>query len=362
MHTQVKKSQKIKFSEAINNTISQQMLINKKIIVLGLGVTDPKGIFGTTLNLEKKFGANRVIETPNSENAMTGIAIGAAIKGLRPILTHQRVEFALLAMEQIINQAAKINFMSAGKLKVPLIIRLIIGKGWGQGPQHSQSLEVLFSHIPGLKVVSPSNAYDAKGLLISALKENNPTIFFEHRWLHDIIGTIPKKNYSIPIGKGKIVQKGKDITIVSFSEALIQVMRLKKILKSNKISAEIIDLRTLRPIDRKIILKSVKKTKKLLVIDNGWKTYGISSEIVALASESLNKIMSCSPTRLGIREIPIPSSRFLAKECYLNSSKILKAILKILGKKIDKKINKNYSNIFNLENIDIPYTDFRGPF
>ena len=235
------------------------MLRDKNVVLMGLGVTDPKGIFGTTKDLEKKFGSSRVIETPTSENAITGIALGAAIKGLRPVLTHQRVEFALLSMEQIINQLSKWHFMSAGKQKVPIVIRMIIGKGWGQGPQHSQSLEVLFSHIPGLKVVAPSNAYDAKGLMIQSIRDNNPVIFFEHRWVHDIYGNVPKKSYNIKIGKAKTIKKGKDITIVSFSEALVQVMRLYKFLKINGINPEIIDLRTLRPIDKNTIINSVKK-------------------------------------------------------------------------------------------------------
>ena len=244
----------IKYFEAIKEALAQSMLRDKNVVIMGLGVTDPKGIFGTTKDLHKTFGERRVIETPTSENAITGIALGAAIKGMRPVLTHQRVEFALLSMDQIINQAAKWHFMTAGKQTVPIVIRMIIGKGWGQGPQHSQSLEVLFSHIPGLKVVSPSNSYDAKGLMISSIRDNNPVIFFEHRWLHNISGNVPKKIYNVPIGKAKILSKGKDITIVSFSEALIQVLRLKKIIEESKISAEIIDLRTLDPLDFKTII------------------------------------------------------------------------------------------------------------
>ena len=220
---------------------------------------------------------------------MTGICIGAAIKGMKPILSHQRVEFSLLSIEQIINQAAKWNFMSGGKQKVPLVIRLIIGKGWGQGPQHSQSLEAMFAHIPGLKVVAPSNARDAKGLLVSSVKDDGPVIFFEHRWLHNIKGFVPKKIFSIKIGKAKVIEKGKDITIISFSDALIQLLRIKKLLKAANISAEIIDLRSIRPLDKNLIFKSIKKTKRLLVLDNGWKSFGISSEIITLVSEKMVK-------------------------------------------------------------------------
>ena len=338
------------------------MLRDKKVVIMGLGVTDPKGIFGTTIGLEKIFGQSRVIETPTSENAITGIALGAAIKGLRPILTHQRVEFALLSMEQIVNQLSKWHFMSAGKQSVPIVIRMIIGKGWGQGPQHSQSLEVLFSHIPGLKVVAPSNAYDAKGLLTSCIKDNNPVIFFEHRWLHDIYGNVPKKNYEIKIGKAKIVKKGKDMTIVSFSEALVQVMRVYNFLRNNKIFPEIIDLRTLRPIDKKTIINSVKKTGKLLVVDNSWTTYGISAEIISLVTEKIFKKIKIPPERIGIKNVLIPSTRDLAKYCYLDSDIILNKIISMSGKKINSRNKKMFLKELKVNISDVPYKDFKGPF
>ena len=338
------------------------MLRDKNVVLMGLGVTDPKGIFGTTKDLEKKFGSSRVIETPTSENAITGIALGAAIKGLRPVLTHQRVEFALLSMEQIINQLSKWHFMSAGKQKVPIVIRMIIGKGWGQGPQHSQSLEVLFSHIPGLKVVAPSNAYDAKGLMIQSIRDNNPVIFFEHRWVHDIYGNVPKKIYNIKIGKAKTIKKGKDITIVSFSEALVQVMRLYKFLKINGINPEIIDLRTLRPIDKNTIINSVKKTGKLLVVDNSWTTYGVSAEIMSIVTESIFKKLKKPPQRIGIKNLLIPSTRELAKHCYLDSKNILEKIVSITGKNINKKKKNLFLKEMRTHDSDIPYKDFKGPF
>ena len=353
---------KIRYSDAILEAIDESMKKNSSVVLMGLGITDPKAIFGTTKGLLKKYGPKRVVETPTSENAITGIALGAAIKGLKPIITHQRVEFALLSMEQIINQIAKWNFMTAGKQNAPIVIRLIIGKGWGQGPQHSQSLEVLFSHIPGLKVVAPSNAYDAKGLLKSSIEDKNPVIFFEHRWLHDIIGTVPKKNYKVEIGKAKIVQRGKDITIVSFSESLVQVMRTNNLLKRYGISAEIIDLRSLRPLDEKAIIKSVKKTRNLIVVDNGWTKYGISSEIIAIISEKAFKFLKSPPVKIGIKNNSIASSRELAKYSYLDSKTIILNILNILKKKINiNKLNKEVKDLRKFET-DIPYKDFKGPF
>ena len=353
---------KIKFFEAIKQGLVQLMRQDKNVMIMGLGINDPKGIFGTTKDLNKIFGNDRVLEPPTSESALTGISIGAAIQGLRPIFSHQRVEFALLSMEQIINQAAKWNFMSAGKQTVPIVIRLIIGKGWGQGPQHSQSLETIFSHIPGLKVVSPSNAYDAKGLLVSSVRDNNPVIFFEHRWLHNISSEVPKKIYSVPIGKAKVLQKGKDVTIISFSEALVQVLKLKKIIKLSKISAEIIDLRTLRPLDKKTILRSVKKTKKLLIVDNGWKSFGISSEIMSIVSENIFKNLKAAPIRLGVKEIPVASTRTLAKYSYLDPIEIFNALTKLTKKKINKKEKDKNLKKIKLNETDIPFKDFEGPF
>jgi pyruvate dehydrogenase E1 component beta subunit len=350
------------FSESIRETLIQLMKKNKKVILMGLGINDPKGIFGTTTDLSKIFGTNRVIEPPTSESALTGICIGAAIRGLRPILSHQRVEFSLLSIEQIINQAAKWNFMSGGRQKVPLVIRLIIGKGWGQGPQHSQSLEALFAHIPGLKVVAPSNAYDAKGLLVSSVNDDGPVIFFEHRWLHNIKGKVPNKLFPIKIGKAKIIQKGNDLTIVSFSDALIQLMRINKILKKNNINPEIIDLRTIRPIDKDTILKSVKKTKNLLVLDNGWRSFGVSSEIISIISENMSLSLKSNPIRLGIKEMPIPSTRILAKDFYIDLRKILSSVEKLTKKKISIKLIEKYLPIQNINETDIPYKDFKGPF
>ena len=353
---------KIKFFESINETHKQLMKKDKKIITMGLGVNDPMGIFGTTKDLYKIFGNKRALETPTSENASTGIAIGAAMQGLKLILTHQRVEFSLLSMEQIINQAAKFYFLSNGKYRISLVIRVIIGKGWGQGPQHSQSLESLFAHIPGLKVVAPSNAYDAKGMLVSAINCGHPVIYFEHRWLHNIEDHVPKKIYSTAFGKAKIHNKGKDITIISFSEALIQVLRLKEIILKSKISAEIIDLRSLRPLDKKTILKSVKKTKRVLIVDNGWKTYGIGAEIVSIISEKMGSKLKSNPMRIGIKEVPMPSSRSIAKEVYLNPIKILKAISHLTKKKIDKKLLKVFLDKIKNIPVDVPYRDFKGPF
>lgn len=351
----LKKKRILKFFQSINEALFLSMKKDKNVLLIGLGVDDPKGIFSTTLKLDKFF-SNRVFDMPTSENSMTGFAIGLAISGKRPIITHQRVEFSLLSMDQIINQAAKWFYMSAGQKSVPLVIRLIIGRGWGQGPQHSQSLETVFSHIPGLKVVCPSDAYNAKGLLISSIEDNNPVIFFEHRWLHDSSANVPKKYYKIEIGKSRYVTKGKDITIITFSYMVIEAIKIAKILKDNKINAEVIDLQTLRPLDKEKFLKSAKKTRKIIVIDNGWTKYGVSSEIMAIISENMkDKIYSID--RIGVLDTPVPSTVALAKFSYPNQYTIIKKIEKMIKKKIEialiYKVNVKY---------DQPNKNFMGPF
>ena len=238
---------KLKYSEAINEAIFLEMKRDNKIIILGLGCDDPKGIFGTTIGLKEKFGKNRVFDVPTSENALTGICIGLATEGYKPVLSHQRVEFALLTIEQLFNQAAKWNFMSAGKKNVPLVIRLIIGRGWGQGPQHSQSLEAIFGHIPGLIVVTPSTASDAKGMLISSMKNKNPVIFFEHRWLHENYGNVPKRYYETKLTKSKLMKIGNQISIISNSFMAIESLKASKLLSKYGVSSEVLDLRVIRP-------------------------------------------------------------------------------------------------------------------
>lgn len=350
------KKRMISFSQAINEAIFLSMKKDKNVLVIGLGVDDPKGIFGSTKDLNKVFPNSRVFDMPTSENSMTGFAIGLAILGKRPIITHQRVEFSLLSMEQIINQAAKWLYMSAGKKCVPLVIRLIIGRGWGQGPQHSQSLESIFAHIPGLKVVCPSDPYNAKGLLISSIEDNNPVIFFEHRWSYSNQGYVSKKYYKIPIGISRYISRGKDLTIITFSYMVTEALRVKKILLENGIKCEIIDLQSLRPLDKEKFLKSAKKTKNIIVLDNGLMPYGVSAEILATISENL-KVKNYKITRLGIANAPIPSTVALAKFSYPNQFTIIKAIERMLKKKI--KIASIYKTGINY---DQPDKNFIGPF
>jgi pyruvate/2-oxoglutarate/acetoin dehydrogenase E1 component len=350
----------ITLAESINEALIMSMKKNKNVLLIGLGVDDPKGIFGTTKGIDKVFSKEkRVFDFPTAENAMTGIAIGSSIAGMRPVITHQRVEFSLLSIEQIINQAAKWFFMNGGQKSVPIVIRLIIGRGWGQGPQHSQSLEPLFAHIPGLKVVSFSTPHNAKGILLSAIEDLNPVIIFEHRWLHDIKGYVPKKYYKEPLDKAKVLRKGSKITLIASSYMVIECLRGASILKEYSISAEVIDIQSLRPLDIKTLVKSARKTKKIIIVDNGGMSYGISSEIIAKIYEELSpkERSIIIIKRIGPPDNPIPSTRALAKYCYPNYINIVDEAKKMLKIKITSL--KKYDDKIPL---DQPNKNFMGPF
>ncbi|MBF0351757.1 MAG: alpha-ketoacid dehydrogenase subunit beta [SAR324 cluster bacterium] len=347
----------LKYFEALREATDQCMERDSSVYLMGLGVPDPKGIFGTTAGLLKKYGKNRVLDMPTAENGMTGVAIGTALMGMRPIMTHQRVDFALLALEQIVNQAAKWYYMNDGQMHVPLVIRMIVGRGWGQGPQHAQSLESWFAHIPGLKVVMPANPYDAKGLMISSIEDNNPVIFLENRWLHNIYGDVPQEYYKVPIGKARIAREGRDLTIVTHSYMVLESLRAADILASGGIDAEVIDLRTLRPLDHTTVLDSVKKTGNLLVVDHGWIHYGVSAEIIAMVSEQIWDCLKSPPRRMGVADVPIPSSRSLAQYCYPRSADVVKMVAEMLHKPMDQ-FKIEISEIPS----DIPDRSFTGPF
>ena len=348
----------IKYSEAILEATDFSLGKDSSVLVVGLGVPDPKGIFGTTSGLQEKYGGHRVMDMPLSENGMTGIITGASLNGFRPILTHQRVEFALLSIEQIVNQAAKWFYMNAGQQSVPIVIRLIIGRGWGQGPQHAQSLESWFAHIPGLKVVMPSNSYDAKGLLISSVEDDNPVIFLEHRWLHNTFDNVPSEGYRVPIGKARLARKGSDVTIVSHSYMVLESLRCADVLEEHGISVEVVDLRSLRPLDSETVLNSVSKTKRLVVADNGWMHFGVSSEIISIVTENIFDKLICAPVRIGMNDSPSPSTRALANHYYPRAKNIAKVICEMIDKTVDLNI------LFPITDIplDVPDPSFRGPF
>lgn len=353
----------ISFAEAIREATDQLLAIDPSVYVMGLGVPDPKGIFGTTLGLAQKYGDQRVLDMPTSENAMTGIAIGSALMGMRPILTHQRVDFALLSLDQIINNAAKWHFMFGGKMSVPFVLRLIIGRGWGQGPQHSQTLHSLFTHIPGLKVVMPSNAYDAKGLLVSAVQDGNPVIYLEHRWLHGLKGEVPEELYSVPLGKAHVRKEGKDITLLTFSQMTVEAWKAAQFLEKENISAEIIDLRSLKPLDEETIFSSIEKTKAVMILDLDWKTCGFASELMALIAEKCWKTLRMPPTRLTYPDTLSPTSWALSNHYYPSAQEIAARVLEMFDQPVRaRQLMQSLLQQKMSGPLDVPDPSFTGPF
>jgi pyruvate/2-oxoglutarate/acetoin dehydrogenase E1 component len=311
----------INYGEALYEACSQEMQIDPNVFVYGLGVDDPKGHYGTTKDLHKKFGSKRCFDTPLSEDAMTGIGIGSALAGLRPIFVHQRMDFLLLCMNQLVNMAAKMRYITSGEHNVPIVVRAAIGRSWGQGAQHSQALQALFCHIPGLKVVAPTTPHDAKGMLITSIRDNNPVIFIEHRMLYKNAGYVPSEIYEIPIGKGRILKEGKDITIVGASFTVEESLKAADLLNEVGINAEIIDPITLSPLDYNLIRDSVKKTKKLLVVDNAWTNFGFASEVIADIAINLENT-KCE--KIGFADSPCPTTPSLEKSFYPTPQSIAK--------------------------------------
>jgi len=346
------------FAAAINEAIHQTMEMDESVICYGLGVTDPKAVFGTTANLEKCFGSDRVFDMPTSENAMTGVAIGAALNGIKSVVTHQRIDFFLLAMDQLVNSAAKWHYMFGNQSCVPITIRLIIGRGWGQGPTHSQNLQAWFSHIPGLKVVMPTTPEDAKGLLISSIFDPNPVVFLEHRWLHNSIGEVPVGDFRVPIGKAKVARSGTDITIVAMSYMTIEALHAADYLATQGIFCEIIDLRTIKPLDWDTVMRSVAKTGRLLALDSGFTTGSVAGEVVArVAIEIFGKLRD-PPARLAMPDIPEPTSPALTKRFYILAKDIAAKVILMVTK--DSIID--IANLTEPVPHDIPGEWFKGPF
>jgi pyruvate dehydrogenase E1 component beta subunit len=278
----------------------------------------------------KLFGEERVIDTPVSENAMTGAAVGAAIAGMRPIVVHPRVDFVLYALDPIINQAANWHYMNGGRSSVPVVFWLIVNRGGEQAAQHSQALHSLFAHIPGLKVVTPATPYDAKGLLISAIKDPNPVVFIDDRWLYGQTDEVPEDAYEVPIGKGIIRKEGKDITIVSWSHMTIEARKAVDELTNMGIDAELIDLRTIKPYDEEMILTSVKKTGKLVIVDGAWKTGGFSAEIAAIVAEKAFTSLKAPIMRVNLPDAPAPASSTLENAYYPKKEEIIVAVKELM--------------------------------
>ena len=317
----------ISYVDAINETLHQMIEKDERVFLIGQGVTSPWYVGNTTVGLIDRF-PERVIDTPVSENGITGAAVGAALAGMRPILAHPRMDFMYYAMDQIANHAANWYYMFGGQVSVPITIWGIINRGGEQAAQHSQALQAMFIHIPGLKVVMPSTPYDAKGLLVASIEDDNPVVYIDERWLYDFEGEVPEEIYSVPIGKAIVRREGEDVTIVATSYMVHETMKAAESLEKEGVDAEVIDLRSLKPLDENLLFESVKKTGRLVIADGGWKTCGVAAEISALVSENIFEYLKAPVMRVSLPDTPAPASLILEEAYYPKAKNIIYAVKK----------------------------------
>ena len=341
---------KMPYGQAIHHALVLAMEKDPAVLVMGIGVDDHKTIFGSTKDLVRRFGKERVFDTPIAEAGMTGIAIGAALNGMKPVHIHIRADFLYLALDQLCNIAAKWRYMFGGQMSVPLVIRAVIGRSWGQGAQHSQSPQSILMHVPGLKLVMPTTPYDAKGLLLAALADPNPVVVMEHRLLYDQVGEVPESYYEIPFGEAVIRRQGGDLTVVANSYMAIEALKAAEFLAERGIEIEIIDPVSLVPLDEETIFQSVRKTGRLLILDTGWTNCGVSAEIAARVSEKAFDALTQPVARLGTAPVPCPVSKPLENEFYPNAKKIVAKVCEMMGRELPEG------------EVPLLTTRFKGPF
>lgn len=318
------------YVQALNEGLAQALEMDERVLLIGQGVTSPWYMGSSTKGLAERFGKGRVIDTPVSESAVTGTAIGAALAGMRPVVVHPRMDFMYYALDQIANNAANWRHMFGGQVGVPVVFWGIINRGGEQAAQHSQALHGLFSHLPGLKVVLPSTPYDVKGLLCSAIEDDDPVVFVDERWLYDQMGGVPEERYTVPIGRGVVRREGADITIAGTSWMVVQALRAAEELSREGVEAEVIDLRSLKPLDEQCLLESVRKTGRFLSVDGGWRSYGATAELCALVAEKAFPSLKAAPARVALPDLPAPASSTLEKAYYPDVASVVSAVLAIV--------------------------------
>lgn len=323
----------ITFAEALNEALRHEMERDENVIVMGEDVGVYGGVFGVTKGLLEKFGFDRVIDTPISEAGFIGAAIGAAAMGLRPVVELMFVDFFGVAMDQIYNQAGKMRYMFGGKIKLPLTIRTTIGGGLSAAAQHSQVLYSIFAHVPGLKVVVPSTPYDAKGLLISSIRDDNPVMFFEHKLLYATKGPVPEEPYTVPLGKADIKREGSDVTLIGLALTVHHALKAADILAKEGINAEVVDPRTIVPFDKETILKSVRKTGRVVIVDEDYDRCGFASWVAAIIADEAFEYLDAPIKRITTPNVPIPFSPLLEKHILPDPDKIVNAIRSIFKRK-----------------------------
>ena len=322
---------KLSYAHAIREAFAQMLAEDERVFVIGQGVWSPWYAGSSMQDLDKEFGRHRVIDSPVSENATTGAALGAALAGMRPIVFHPRLDFMLLAIDQIVNQAANWFYMCGGEVCAPLTVRATVNRGGQQGAQHSQSLHAWFMHVPGLKVVMPSTAYDAKGLLIASIRDDNPVLYIDDRWLYDEMGEVPENIYEVPIGKGAVRHEGRDATIVASSFMAREALNAALELERRGIGVDVIDLRSVNPLDKEPIIESVLKTGRLVIADGGWLTGGIGGEISAILASEAHDALKSPLVRISLPNLPAPMSQTLEEAYYPNAGALVAAVEKVLG-------------------------------
>lgn len=344
-------NRQLTYGQSISEALIQGMDADPNVFIFGLGVDDYKGIFGTTRAAFEKFGNARVFDTPACEGALTGVAIGAALNKKRPVLVHARNDFMFLALDQMINNAAKWKYTYNGTSSVPFVTRGIIGKGWGQGPTHSQSIQSIFAHFPGIVVAMPSNAYDIKGIILQSLKADCPVVILEHRALYDIKADVPENLFTVPFGKAKVVREGSDLTIVASSVMVFESLKAAEVLSRDGISVEVIDPVTIQPLDEKTIIDSVRKTGRLICADTSWLRCGFSAEVAAVIAENIPECLKAPVKRIGFPECPSPVSKSLEDIFFPSYKDIAHASYDVLKR-------KSGIDIPNLQVVD----SFKGPY
>lgn len=323
----------LNYAQAIREAHAQILDSDPRAFVIGQGLWSPWYAGASLENLDREFSRDRVIDSPVSENATTGLAVGAALAGMRPIVFHPRMDFMLLAVDPIINQAANWSYLFQGRMSVPLVIRAVINRGGEQGAQHSQALHATFMHIPGLKVVMPSTAYDAKGLLIAALEDPNPVLYIDDRWLYSAIGEVPEDMFRVPIGKAALRRPGNHVTLVGISTMAVECVRAAEMLAQENIEAEVIDLRSLKPWDAERVLDSVRKTGRAVIADPGWRTAGASAEIAATISCEAFHDLEEPVERVTLPDCPAPTSKSEEALYYPGAKEICAAARKTLNRR-----------------------------
>jgi pyruvate dehydrogenase E1 component beta subunit len=304
-------TREITFAQAINEALAEEMRRDPRVFIIGEDVAEAGTPFKVLSGLVKEFGPERVIDSPISEAGITGIGVGAAMTGMRPVVDIMFGDFITLTMDQMVNQAAKIHYMSGGKLKVPMVMRTTLGATRRSAAQHSQSLHAWFSHIPGLKVVLPSTPYDAKGLLKTAIRDDNPVVFFEDKLMYQMKGPVPDGEYTIPFGVADVKRQGRDITLVSTSSMVQVSLSAADILDHSGVSAEVIDVRTTFPLDKQMLLDSARKTSRVIIVDEGYQRYGVTAEIASVIADEAFYYLDAPVKRMGAMDVPVPFSPVL---------------------------------------------------